>query len=124
MHSSAPSDLQQSDTYFIVAHLHYVFFGGTVLGLWSAIYYWYPKVFGRLLDEGMGKIHFWGTFVGMNLTFFPMHWLGFYGMPRRVYTYLASTGWGLTSTRKPKPSARSRRVASAKRTGSRRLRYQ
>jgi cytochrome c oxidase subunit 1 len=93
MHSVAPSDLQQTDTYFIVAHIHYVFFGGTVLGLWSAIYYWYPKVFGRLLDERMGKAHFWLTFVGMNLTFFPMHFVGMYGMVRRTFTYADNLGF-------------------------------
>ena len=93
MHSAAPSDLQQTDTYFIVAHLHYVFFGGTVLGLWSAMYYWYPKVFGRLLDERLGKVHFWLTFVGMNLTFFPMHFVGMYGMVRRTFTYADNLGF-------------------------------
>jgi cytochrome c oxidase subunit 1 len=93
MHSVAPSDLQQTDTYFIVAHIHYVFFGGTVLGLWSAIYYWYPKVFGRLLDERLGKAHFWLTFVGMNLTFFPMHFVGMYGMVRRTFTYADNLGF-------------------------------
>ena len=93
MHSAAPSDLQQTDTYFVVAHLHYVFFGGTVLGLWSAVYYWYPKVFGRLLSEGLGKAHFWLTLVGMNLTFFPMHFLGMYGMPRRIFTYADNLGF-------------------------------
>jgi cytochrome c oxidase subunit 1 len=87
MHSAAPSDLQQTDTYFVVAHLHYVFFGGTVLGLWSGIYYWYPKITGRLMSEPMGKAHFWLTLVGMNLTFFPMHFLGMLGMPRRIFTY-------------------------------------
>ncbi|HEX8905563.1 MAG TPA: cbb3-type cytochrome c oxidase subunit I, partial [Longimicrobiaceae bacterium] len=93
MHASAPSDLQQSDTYFIVAHIHYVFFGGTVLGLWAALYYWYPKVFGRLLDERMGQFHFWGTFIGMNLTFFPMHFVGMFGMPRRTWTYGPEQGF-------------------------------
>lgn len=95
MHSSAPSDLQQTDTYFVVAHIHYVFFGGTVLGLWSAMYYWYPKVFGRLLDEKMGKAHFWLTMIGMNLTFFPMHFVGMYGMPRRTWTYGPEQGFTL-----------------------------
>ncbi|HYH78779.1 MAG TPA: cytochrome c oxidase subunit I [Longimicrobium sp.] len=93
MHSSAPSDLQQTDTYFVVAHIHYVFFGGTVMGLWSAMYYWYPKVFGRLLDEKLGQVHFWGTFVGMNLTFFPMHFVGMFGMPRRTWTYGPEQGF-------------------------------
>ncbi len=93
MHSAAPSDLQQTDTYFVVAHLHYVFFGGTVLGLWSGTYYWFPKVFGRMLDERLGKAHFWITLVGMNLTFFPMHFLGMYGMPRRIFTYDGNLGF-------------------------------
>jgi cytochrome c oxidase subunit 1 len=93
MHSVAPADLQQTDTYFVVAHLHYVFFGGTVLGLWAGMYYWYPKVFGRLLDERMGQAHFWLTFIGMNVTFFPMHFVGLYGMPRRIFTYADNMGW-------------------------------
>jgi cytochrome c oxidase subunit 1 len=93
MHSVAPADLQQTDTYFVVAHLHYVFFGGTVIGLWSGMYYWYPKVFGRLLDEKLGLVHFWLTLVGMNLTFFPMHFLGLYGMPRRIFTYADNMGF-------------------------------
>ncbi len=93
MHSAAPANLQQTDSYFVVAHLHYVFFGGTVLGLWSGIYYWYPKIFGRLLDERMGQAHFWLTFIGFNLTFFPMHFLGLHGMPRRTFTYAPGLGW-------------------------------
>jgi cytochrome c oxidase subunit 1 len=93
MHSAAPADLQQTDTYFVVAHLHYVFFGGTVMGLWSGIYYWFPKMFGRLLDEKLGLAHFWLTFVGMNLTFFPMHFLGLNGMPRRIFTYADGLGF-------------------------------
>jgi cytochrome c oxidase subunit 1 len=93
MHAAAPSDLQQTDTYFIVAHLHYVFFGGTVLGLWSGIYYWYPKITGRLLSERAGKAHFWLTLIGMNLTFFPMHFLGMLGMPRRIFTYSDNMGF-------------------------------
>lgn len=93
MHAAAPSDLQQTDTYFIVAHLHYVFFGGTVLGLWSGIYYWYPKITGRMLSERAGKAHFWLTLIGMNLTFFPMHFLGMLGMPRRIFTYSDNMGF-------------------------------
>jgi cytochrome c oxidase subunit 1 len=93
MHAAAPADLQQTDTYFVVAHLHYVFFGGTVMGLWSGIYYWYPKMFGRLLDEKLGAAHFWLTFVGMNVTFFPMHFLGLHGMPRRIFTYSEGLGF-------------------------------
>src|SRR3989442_914878 len=76
------------------AHLRYVLFGGTMLGVFAGAYYWFPKMTGRLLDEGLGKLHFWTTFVGFNLTFLPQHWLGAVGMPRRVFTYAASTGWG------------------------------
>ena len=87
MHAVAPSDLQQTDTYFVVAHIHYVFFGGTALGLFSGIYYWFPKFFGRMLDEKMGLAHWGLTMVGMNLAFFPMHFLGLAGMPRRIPDY-------------------------------------
>jgi cytochrome c oxidase subunit 1 len=93
MHASPPADLQQTDTYFIVAHFHYVLFGGSIFGLAAGAYYWWPKMFGRLLDEKLGKAHFWLMFIGMNLTFFPMHWLGLNGMPRRVYTYPAGLGF-------------------------------
>jgi cytochrome c oxidase subunit 1 len=93
MHSAAPADLQQTDTYFVVAHLHYVFFGGTVLGLWAGLYYWFPKVTGRLMSERLGHVHFWGTLIGMNLTFFPMHFLGLHGMSRRIFTYADGLGF-------------------------------
>src|SRR6266542_2562812 len=93
MHSSPPADLQQTDTYFIVAHFHYVLFGGSIMGIFAGIYHYFPKIFGRLLDEPLGKIHFWINFVGMNLTFFPMHFAGMLGMPRRIYTYDSGQGW-------------------------------
>jgi cytochrome c oxidase subunit 1 len=93
MHASPPADLQQNQTYFIVAHIHYVLFGGTILGLFAGIYYWFPKMTGRMLDETLGKWHFWLTTVGMNLAFFPMHFLGLDGMPRRIYTYGSEMGW-------------------------------
>ena len=93
MHSAPPAVLQQTDTYFIVAHFHYVLFGGSIFGLTAGAYYWWPKMFGRLLDEGLGKAHFWLMFIGMNATFFPMHILGLNGMPRRVYTYPAGLGF-------------------------------
>ena len=86
-HASPPADLQQTDTYYVVAHIHYVLFGGTMLGLFSGMYYWWPKMTGRRLSETLGKWHFWLTFVGMNLAFFPMHFSGLLGMPRRIYTY-------------------------------------
>jgi cytochrome c oxidase subunit 1 len=85
--ASFPIDWQVTDTYFVVAHLHYVLFGGSMLGIFAGIYYWWPKMFGRLLDEGLGRLHFWLTFVGFNVTFFPQHLLGLMGMPRRIYTY-------------------------------------
>ncbi|MSQ14303.1 MAG: cytochrome c oxidase subunit I [Dehalococcoidia bacterium] len=92
-HAATPSDFQQSDTYYIVAHLHYVLFGGAIFGLFSGIYYWFPKVTGRMMGETLGKWHFWLMFIGMNLTFGPMHWLGLNGMPRRIYTYPSGMGW-------------------------------
>jgi len=93
MHAVPAIDLQQQDTYFIVAHFHYVLFGGSILGLFAGIYYWYPKFMGRLMDERLGAIHFWMTMIGFNLTFFPMHFLGADGMPRRIYTYASWEGW-------------------------------
>jgi cytochrome c oxidase subunit I len=89
MHASPPADLQQTDTYFVVAHFHYVLFGGSIFGLTAGAYYWFPKMFGRMLDEKLGKVHFWLMFIGFNVTFFPMHFLGLNGMARRVYTYPA-----------------------------------
>jgi heme/copper-type cytochrome/quinol oxidase subunit 1/heme/copper-type cytochrome/quinol oxidase subunit 3 len=93
MHASAPVDLQQTDSYFVVAHFHYVLFGGAMFAILSAFYYWWPKISGRMLGERIGKWHFWLTIVGFNLTFFPMHFLGMWGMPRRTYTYAADMGW-------------------------------
>ncbi len=87
-----PVDWQVTDTYFVVAHMHYVLFGGAVFGLFAALYYWWPKMFGRLLDERLGKLNFWLLFVGINLTFFPQHFLGLMGMPRRIYTW-DGNGW-------------------------------
>ena len=92
-HAAPPADAQQQDTYYVVAHLHYVLFGGSIFGIFSGIYYWFPKITGRLLNEGLGKLNFWLMFIGMNLTFAPMHWLGLDGMPRRVYTYESNMGW-------------------------------
>jgi cytochrome c oxidase subunit I len=83
--ASTPVDIFIHDTYFIVAHLHYVIFGGSVFGLFAAIYYWFPKMFGRMMNEPLGKLHFFGTLVFFNLTFFPMHILGVGGMMRRIY---------------------------------------
>jgi len=96
-----PFDWQAQDTYYVVAHLHYVLFGGSIFGIFAGLYYWWPKIFGKMLDERLGKLSFWLTFVGMNLTFFPMHMLGLLGMPRRIYTYHHGGIWewyNLTST--------------------------
>ena len=95
MHSSPPTDLQQTDTYFVVAHFHYVLVGGAIFGLFAGMYYWWPKVFGHTLNDTIGKWHFWLFLIGFNLTFFPMHFSGLLGMPRRIYTYSADlhVGW-------------------------------
>jgi cytochrome c oxidase subunit I len=91
--ATIPVDWQLTDTYFVVGHIHYVLFGGAVFGLFAGLYYWFPKITGRMLNEKLGKWHFWLMFVGMNMVFFPMHILGIEGMPRRVYTYGAGLGW-------------------------------
>jgi cytochrome c oxidase subunit I len=86
-HAVAPSDTQQTDTYYIVAHFHYVLFGGAVLGFFAGLYYWWPKIFGKCLSEKLGKWNFWLMVIGMNLTFGPMHLIGLQGQPRRMYVW-------------------------------------
>jgi cytochrome c oxidase subunit 1 len=93
MHSIVPSDTQQTDTYFVVAHFHYVLFGGLIFAIFAGMFYWMPKIFGRMLNERLGKITFWLMLIGFNVTFFPMHLLGLYGMPRRTYRYDSGLGW-------------------------------
>ena len=96
-----PVDWQVTDTYYVVAHLHYVLFGGSIFGIFGGLYYWWPKMFGRLLDERLDKVSFWTMFVGFNLTFLPQHMLGLLGMPRRIWTYHHGGLWewyNLTST--------------------------
>jgi cytochrome c oxidase subunit I len=93
MHAAAPVDLQQTDTYVVVAHFHYVLFGGVAFAILGGFYYWWPKMTGRMLSERLGKWNFWLTVIGFNGTFFPMHILGTWGMPRRIYTYGPGLGW-------------------------------
>jgi cytochrome c oxidase subunit I len=85
---AVPIDIHVSDTYFVVAHIHYVLVGGSLFTIMAGIYYWFPKMTGRMYDERLGKLHFWTTFITFNLTFFPMHWIGVQGMPRRVSDYV------------------------------------
>jgi cytochrome c oxidase subunit 1 len=92
-HAVVPADYQQTDTYYIVAHFHYVLFGGAIFGLFAGIYYWWPKITGKLLSESIGKTHFWLMLLGFNLTFAPFHILGLQGMARRIYTYPEGRGW-------------------------------
>ena len=89
MHATSPHDLQQTDTYFVIAHFHYVLIGGLIFAIFGSMFFWFPKFTGRLMDEKLGKISFWIFFVGFNLTFMPMHWTGLLGMPRRTFTYFA-----------------------------------
>ncbi|WP_215142270.1 cytochrome c oxidase subunit I [Exiguobacterium qingdaonense] len=93
MLSVAPADYQYHDSYFVVAHFHYVIVGGVVYGLFAGLYYWFPLMFGKALSEKLGYWQFWLFFIGFHLTFFPQHFLGLFGMPRRVFTYLGDQGW-------------------------------
>ena len=104
--AAVPIDIHASDTYFIVAHIHYVLFGGSVLTIFAGLYYWFPKMTGRMYNERLGKLHFWLTFVGFNLTFFPMHWVGLAG---------CRAAWPTTRTVRATStcSSRSRRSCSA-----------
>ena len=91
--ASPPIDFATHDTYYVVAHFHYVLFGGSVFAVFAGLYYWGPKIWGRMFDERLAKVHFWLMLIGFNMTFFPMHQLGLDGMPRRYADYAAGTGW-------------------------------
>jgi len=93
MHAIVPVDMHHQDSYFVVAHFHYVLFGGAIFGIFGGLFFWFPKFAGRVLDEHLGKWSFWLIFSGFNLTFGPMHFLGVDGMPRRIYTYGPQQGW-------------------------------
>ncbi len=93
MHAVSAHDAQQQDTYFVPAHIHYVLFGGAIMAILSGIFYWFPKYSGKMYNEREGKISFWLIMVGQNVTFFPMHFVGLDGMPRRIYTYVEGMGW-------------------------------
>jgi cytochrome c oxidase subunit 1 len=94
MHATTPHDLQQTDTYFVVAHFHYVLIGGLIFAIFGSLYHWFPKVTGRFLSESLGKWQFWLFFIGFNTTFMPMHWIGLLGMPRRIFTYAEELNLG------------------------------
>jgi cytochrome c oxidase subunit 1 len=95
MHAAAPADLQQHGSYFVVAHFHYVLIGGSLFALLAGLHYWFPLMFGRKVSEFWGRLSFWLVFIGFNVTFFPMHFLGLEGMPRRTFTYDGNMGWNL-----------------------------
>jgi cytochrome c oxidase subunit 1 len=92
MLASVPVDLQVHDTYFVVAHFHYVLIGGLIFSIFGGLHFWFPKLTGRFMNDSVGKIQFWLFFIGFNLTFMPQHWIGLLGMPRRIFTYSADLG--------------------------------
>ncbi|MBV9481068.1 MAG: cytochrome c oxidase subunit I [Acidobacteria bacterium] len=98
MLASVPVDWQVHDSFFVVAHFHYVLIGGALFPMFAGLYHWIPKITGRMMNEGLGKVHFWLFFIGFNMTFFTMHFLGLRGMPRRVYTYTPEMHWGALNT--------------------------
>lgn len=97
MHAAAPADAQQHNSYFVVAHFHYVLIGGSLFAILAGIHYWFPLMFGRKVSEFWGKLSFWLIFIGFNTTFFPMHFLGLNGMPRRTFTYDYNMGWNTSN---------------------------
>ncbi len=97
MAGTAPLDYQLHDSYFIVAHFHYVIVGGVVLAILAGVHFWWPKMFGTILNDKLGKIEFWFFFIGFHMTFLIQHWLGLWGMPRRVWTYMDGQGWNISN---------------------------
>src|SRR5690606_29445537 len=87
MHATSPHALQQTDTYFVVAHFHYVLIGGLIFAIFGGLHFWFPKLTGRFMNDQLGKVQFWLFFIGFNVTFMPQHWIGLLGMPRRIFTY-------------------------------------
>ena len=111
--ASPPLDFHVTDTYFVVAHFHYVVFGTVVFAMFAGFYFWWPKMTGRMLDERLGKIHFWTLFIGFHTTFLVQHWLGVEGMPRRYADYLASDGFTTLNTVSTIGAVPARRVDAA-----------
>ena len=96
--ASPPLDFHVSDTYFVVAHFHYVVFGTAIFGFFAGAYFWFPKITGRMLNDRLGKVHFWMLFIGFHTTFLVQHWLGDEGMPRRIADYSADDGFTTLNT--------------------------
>jgi cytochrome c oxidase subunit 1 len=113
MVASVPFDIHVSNTYFIVAHFHYVLFGGSVMTIYAGLYFWYPKMTGRLINERLGRIHFWATFVALNATFMPMHWLGMAACRAASRTTPSGSGSGTCSSRSPPSPSVPRRSSSS-----------
>ena len=116
--AAVPVDFALHDTYWVVAHLHYVLFGGSVFGIMAGFYYWFPKMTGRMLNETLGKVQFVLMFIGFNMTFFPMHELGLAGMPRRIADYSSAAGWNDLNLRRHHRRVHDRRCRCCRSSGT------